>query len=292
MNRRISVIFGCLVVFLFVDQQLLAQIIDPQSYFPCSIGNQWQWHAMTSGTNTFVEITRDSIGIDRNKYIFMNRENIPRYKLDTMHNVYQFLNLTDPQGHITLGSEILLYKLDAAIGDSFYTMNGKFVVKLSGYTTSIFGQSTIVRTYTWYPASSANGMSRYSIALGFGLVSSEGPIDDEHLTGCVIDGVAFGDPLSVSHKSIISPDKCILVQNYPNPFNPTTSIKYDLPKSSWISIKVFNLLGAEIGTLFSGYCQEGSHTINWDASNCPSGVYFCRIFMDNISQCRKMLLLQ
>ncbi|NOS86017.1 MAG: T9SS type A sorting domain-containing protein [Ignavibacteria bacterium] len=68
-----------------------------------------------------------------------------------------------------------------------------------------------------------------------------------------------------------------LSQNYPNPFNPVTNIKFDIPKSGFVNITIFDLLGREISTLVNEQMQPGSYTVNWDASNHPSGVYFYKL---------------
>ena len=91
-----------------------------------------------------------------------------------------------------------------------------------------------------------------------------------------------------------------LSQNYPNPFNPTTAISYQLKANSFVSLKVFDVLGREVATLASGVQQAGSYTVHWDGSALPSGVYFYRLRADNTSQSsgqrfvetRKMVLMK
>jgi hypothetical protein len=68
-----------------------------------------------------------------------------------------------------------------------------------------------------------------------------------------------------------------LSQNYPNPFNPVTQIKFDIPKSGFVKITIYDLLGREISTLVNQQMQPGSYNVDWDASNFSSGVYFYKI---------------
>ncbi len=83
-----------------------------------------------------------------------------------------------------------------------------------------------------------------------------------------------------------------LLQNYPNPFNPTTQISYTLGKASNVTLKVYDILGREIATLVSGKNQPGEHSVNWNAVNVSSGVYFYRIVAGNFVQTKKMLLMK
>jgi flagellar hook assembly protein FlgD len=65
-----------------------------------------------------------------------------------------------------------------------------------------------------------------------------------------------------------------LAQNYPNPFNPSTTIEFALPKESRVEIKIYNVLGVQMATLFSGTQTSGYHQVKWDATSFSSGIYF------------------
>jgi hypothetical protein len=80
--------------------------------------------------------------------------------------------------------------------------------------------------------------------------------------------------------------------NYPNPFNPTTKINYALPKSAFVELKVYNILGQEIATLVNADKPAGYHEVNFNASNIPSGIYFYRLQAGDFVQTRKMILLK
>jgi hypothetical protein len=83
-----------------------------------------------------------------------------------------------------------------------------------------------------------------------------------------------------------------LSQNYPNPFNPSTTIEIDLPKTSRVSLKVFNILGEEVATLVSDRLSAGSYSYDWDASNLASGVYLYRLQAGEYIETRKMVLMR
>jgi hypothetical protein len=83
-----------------------------------------------------------------------------------------------------------------------------------------------------------------------------------------------------------------LYQNYPNPFNPVTNIIYQIPKSGLVQLKVFDLLGSEVAELVNEEKAEGSYSINFDASNLPSGVYIYSLRVNDYIQNNKMTLLK
>lgn len=83
-----------------------------------------------------------------------------------------------------------------------------------------------------------------------------------------------------------------LFQNYPNPFNPTTSIKFQLPRDGFVTLKVYNVLGKEIKTLISEYKSVGNYEVNFEASQLPSGIYIYSLSSGSFKENRKMLLMK
>jgi len=88
------------------------------------------------------------------------------------------------------------------------------------------------------------------------------------------------------------PKRYILSQNYPNPFNPSTKIKYTVPHSSNIVIKVFDILGSEIETLVNEEKPVGTYELTWYVGNLPSGVYFYQLRAGSSVETKKMVLLK
>ena len=83
-----------------------------------------------------------------------------------------------------------------------------------------------------------------------------------------------------------------LNQNYPNPFNPTTTISFQLPVTSYVTLKVYDILGNEISSLVDETKSPGSYSISFDGSTLASGMYLYRLYAGNYSQVRKMVLLK
>ncbi len=83
-----------------------------------------------------------------------------------------------------------------------------------------------------------------------------------------------------------------LEQNYPNPFNPATTINYQIPKSSLVTLKVYDILGREVATLVNKEEMSGKYSVSFDASKFSSGVYFYKIQAGNFISLKKMILLK
>ncbi|MBL7128652.1 MAG: SBBP repeat-containing protein [Ignavibacteria bacterium] len=83
-----------------------------------------------------------------------------------------------------------------------------------------------------------------------------------------------------------------LYQNYPNPFNPTTNIKFDISKSSFVKMIIYNSLGKEISTIVNKKLSAGSYEVDWDGSGYPSGVYFYKLTTDGFVDEKKMVLVK
>jgi hypothetical protein len=83
-----------------------------------------------------------------------------------------------------------------------------------------------------------------------------------------------------------------LAQNYPNPFNPSTTIEFTLPKSEFVELKIYNILGKEVSILVSEELNQGNHTFTWKGTGFASGVYYYRIEAGNFVQTRKMIYLK
>jgi hypothetical protein len=99
-------------------------------------------------------------------------------------------------------------------------------------------------------------------------------------------------PQKVNDQSEILPSENRLYQNYPNPFNASTKISYLIPNSGFITLKVYDMLGREIRTLFSAFQEAGAYSINFDANELSSDIYFCRLQGSDFVKIKKMLLIK
>ncbi len=88
------------------------------------------------------------------------------------------------------------------------------------------------------------------------------------------------------------PEEYVLYQSYPNPFNPSTTIKYSLPASDMVSLKVFDILGREVAVLVNEYKTSGTYSIEFNANRFASGVYFYQLQSGNFVETKKMVLIK
>ena len=109
--------------------------------------------------------------------------------------------------------------------------------------------------------------------------------------------IAVNTVTASSDDNIMLPDEFALFQNYPNPFNPSTQISFDIPKSEFITLRIFNLLGQDVKTLTSKIMNPGRYTFEWDGkdllnNDVASGVYFYELRGESFISRKKMLLIR
>ena len=102
----------------------------------------------------------------------------------------------------------------------------------------------------------------------------------------------FSEVTAVKKENNPVPSSFALEQNFPNPFNPTTMIRYSIPKSGMVTLKIYNILGQEVATIVNGHQTAGTYTASFNASRLASGVYFYRLSVGNFNNVKKMLLLK
>ena len=105
-------------------------------------------------------------------------------------------------------------------------------------------------------------------------------------------GTVVYPPNDIEVNTKVPPLNYTLKQNYPNPFNPVTNIEFSIPKSEFVTLKIYNILGEEVTTLVSEKLAAGQYKYDWDASNLASGVYLYRISAGSFIQIHKLILMK
>lgn len=162
---------------------------------------------------------------------------------------------------------------------------------------------------TWVIHMDANGDTLWTLLVGgpgfqIGLDLVEIGAGEYFIAGLTIDDLETGQfdgwmvwlgtgVISVDENLSEIPSQYALKQNYPNPFNPVTTIRYDLPLSGDVTLKVYNLLSEEVVTLVQGQKNAGRYIVTWDATHVASGIYFYKLQVgDDLVQTKKMLLIR
>jgi hypothetical protein len=105
------------------------------------------------------------------------------------------------------------------------------------------------------------------------------------------DASGIANQIAVQDSSYVN-NKNLLKQNYPNPFNPTTTITFNLPERSYVELNIYNVLGVKLVTLIKGVKSAGSYSVQFNASNYPSGLYIYELQTDNYKQTKKMIYMK
>ncbi len=163
-----------------------------------------------------------------------------------------------------------------ADGDKEYTKVNADVIKSAGETDDV--------VYHYLDTPPSAGKYWYMLEV----VSLDGQTEE---LGTIVTTVMS------SVETNVIPKEFALYQNYPNPFNPTTTIKYDLPKDSYVTIDIYDILGNRVKRLVHDNIQAGAHSVVWDATNdfgskVSTGIYMYRITAGDFSKIHKMILMK
>jgi hypothetical protein len=116
----------------------------------------------------------------------------------------------------------------------------------------------------------------------------------------LLDDLSFSglaQTTAVNDRAELTPTSFELQQNFPNPFNPSTNIRFSVPQTGHVSLRVYNLLGVEVASLVDEQKEAGTFSVNWNASSLPSGMYVYRLSVTSdegplFDQSRKLVLLK
>jgi len=283
--------------FLFFCFITFWESVQAQNYLPLEIGNRWDFcnynkdaqqliHQEKSST---VKVLKDTVMPNGKDYYFLEGHGsfIPQF-VRTDNSWLYYYEESD-------SNEYTLLNFNAEVGDSFYNVKmGDWTFLVNRDTLSIFNQKMIKITFNSYLGSDNINTVSFSDKLGLlgGANYFYEEVNYSELSGCMVSGLTYGTLLSITKYSDNVPKNFILYQNYPNPFNPTTIINYSIPKTSFVSIKVYNVLGKEIQTLVNDQKSAGNYKIEFDGSKLASGIYIYRMQASDFIGIKKLILLK
>lgn len=182
-----------------------------------------------------------------------------------------------------------------------YTLQTRYVAR--GFSAGVFSVSTYASL--WRLGATKNKQGQWSNANGKTFVHIEHDLPirlDSVKTARAIEAMyETFTPASSADIAGSIPLRFSLEQNYPNPFNPATTFSFDIPYSSFVTLKVYDILGREVATVVEGIKDAGHFEVQWsvgadgrpaDNGQLSSGVYFYRLSAADFAQTRKLLLLK
>ncbi|MBN8583645.1 MAG: S8 family serine peptidase [Ignavibacteria bacterium] len=183
------------------------------------------------------------------------------------------------------GTEVILSSRRGAAGDNFINtiFNDSAANPISSGTAPFTGSFRPEN-----PLSAFNGQN--PMGNWIFRVNDNAASDTGRVMNYVIN-ISYNATVGINNNNNL-PFSFILEQNYPNPFNPSTSIRYSVPAAGNVTLKVFDVAGKEVAILVNEMKQQGVYSIDFNASNLASGVYFYRIEAGDFTDVKKMLLVK
>ncbi|MGD8306576.1 MAG: T9SS type A sorting domain-containing protein [Ignavibacteria bacterium] len=282
-------------IFIFKSNYVIAQ-----DYYPLGIGDRWNYYTVYSSFGTppdtsylSVQVIGDSILQNNQTYFVLSRSDLiggSLVRADT--NFIYYYNTFHNSEDTIINLSVLLN--DPYFPESEYAWS---VELISIDTMDIFGFSSRTLQYR------LDGLILRYVNLSdkFGLYHLYSPGEppwpgsspwSTELYYTVIGGEEYGNPVSVEDENPVKLSDFSLSQNYPNPFNPETKIKFYIPETGFVTLKVYDLLGNEVSILVNDEKTSGNYVVRFDASDLPSGIYFYVIQIWDFVECKKMVLLK
>ena len=188
--------------------------------------------------------------------------------------------------------DVYLYKVNSVIRGRL-TLNGESagIMDIFAYSQDTGYVRTVTNDSGYFEFRVTNKISNYEIYIG---QVPQGFINDSIVVhaGDTTANLDLKVLTSVKQSNGNIPKDYSLKQNYPNPFNPTTLIKYQIPESGFVSLKVYDILGNEVETLVNETESAGIYEIKFNGSDLSSGIYFYQIRTNNYSATKKFMLLK
>lgn len=266
------------------------------SYLPLDVGNQWQYkvHHIVFGppatdTTTYYSlfiVERDTIMPNEFQYqVVVSETEIKYVHIDSATAcVYEY------EGGLAQGLKT----------DSLLCSEGDWF----GYNNycALIDTATVLDYHTWAmsienvaPDITAN----HTLAMDLGMIYKYiyksfgwGTEEIYTLVYANINGTEFGEKVTSVNNLSNRISKYTLRQNYPNPFNPITTIRYQVPDISFVTLKVYDVIGNEIATLINEEKPAGSYEFTFSANGLSSGIYFYKLIAGSYVETKKMILLK
>lgn len=282
------VLFFILFLFSLPGSILYSQNSNNSSYYPLRMGNQWEYD------NEYFPLTEKIIDTTTIKGLFYYgltswSDQVEVWLREDSHKVY-LLNMSD-------STDFILFDFSADTGKSWelppgYECSFGAEITLKSKDDSIITSTTTFTDCYYFkhkPECFDAGIEDTWFAKGVGKVRWR----EINIAGMLEYNLkSFTTSIEKSERISSLTNSYRLYQNYPNPFNPTSTIEFYLPKTSDVTLKIYNILGVEVTTLISDRLSPGSYSYDWDASGMASGLYLYRLKAEEYVDTKKMILME
>ena len=308
-----------MIILFFLAIMSFTQTIAQEPVKDLSIGNKWFYKqtgwahgGINLNASRTIEVIGDTV-IDGIEYAKLLENYIGE---NGFTNFYRFFEMADSSKLRTVyfcyfywgpnWVNELSYDFSMELGEIFYndTINfyqPSFEIEYKGDTTLFNQQLNYIKINTWDCDYFSGDFDHFIIAEKFGMIQRNSDGSDAHetqiLQGTIIDGVVYGDTNLVLKVDEVYVNYVFnLESNYPNPFNPNTSIKYKIPEITFVTIKVYDVLGNEVATLVNEEKPAGSYEIEFQSTmgsrQLASGIYYYQLMAGDYVGTKKMILLK
>ncbi len=291
-----NIILLIVITILHLQTEVIAQ----ENSFPLYIGNKWYYLVESNISGFYYGCTKEITDTLSNGF---KEVTVRYYYKDTIKSGIENWTYVDGKFFINGSSPSNIYFDDNLSNDTCWSLWQTKCWEIMNY--QLFNILGTAQKSTEY--NNVQGVWRYSKTLlpKIGIVedyyygmSVWDSIPHEYtmkLKGMNKNGMVLGDTVlnestSINDKNTIK--RFSLSQNYPNPFNPTTKIEYSIPKTLFVSINVYDVLGREVAALVSEEKSVGKYTVEFNGSGLSSGMYFYKIQAKKNSSVKKMVLIK
>ena len=260
--------------------------------YPLNIGDYWQYHVVGSFDEYHsIEVLGDTTFTANGKSYksIRNRFGGKSYVRFSEDKVYYF--------DTGLQIEKIQYDFTLSRGDTVAMFTTSYddtpVITLVniGYK-NIFGSLRKQWSFLYDWLHTFDDEVVFTITDSIGLTSSFNIWDQDTLYSAIINGKLYGTIVHINENNLGYDKNLNLIQNYPNPSNAITTIKFQIPELSFVTLKVYDVLGNEITTIVNEEKPAGNYVMEFDATGLPSGIYFYQFKVGDFVKTKKMVIMK